>query len=193
MLRDLIKNNRSYRRFFQDETISNETLRELTDLARLSPSPRNKQSLKFILTSDRPTNALVFETLVWAAYLTNWKGPEEGERPSGYITILADRELSPSFEADMIATACGIAAQSILLGATEIDLGGCMIASINRTELRKVLKIEEKYDILMVLALGMPKEQVVFDDVKNGDVKYWRDEKQIHHVPKRTLDELIVT
>jgi len=88
----------------------------------------------------------------------------------------------------------GIAAQSILLGATEAGLGGCIIATIRKERLRQELSIPDHYEILLVLALGKPKEIVEIEVIgPDGDIKYWRDDQGIHHVPKRSLDEIIVT
>lgn len=188
MLRDLIVKNRSYRRFHQEVAISCETLRELVDLARLSASGANRQPLKYILSCEPEKNSRIFPCLGWAAYLKDWPGPEEGERPSAYIIILGDTEISRSYFVDH-----GIAAQSILLGATEKGLGGCMIASIQQQALRQALDIPERYEILLVLALGKPKETVVIEPVgPDGDIKYWRDSKGVHHVPKRSLEEIII-
>jgi len=158
MLRDLVVENRSYRRFYQDTTVSIDTLRELVDLARLSASGANRQPLKYVLSCDPRTNALVFATLAWAGYLKNWPGPEEGERPAAYIIILGDKTIAQSFGVDH-----GIAAQSILLGATERGLGGCIIGSVQRAELSRAMAIPAEYEILLVLALGKPKETVVLE------------------------------
>jgi len=188
MIRDSIIKNRSYRRFYEEVPIELETLRQLVDLARLSSSAGNLQPLKYILSSDPQKNALIFPHLAWAGYLKDWSGPGEGERPSAYIIILGDTKISQSFGCDH-----GIAAQSILLGAAEKGLGGCMIGSIKRQELRKALDIPSCYEILLILALGKPREKVVIETVgPNGDIKYWRDSEGMHHVPKRALDELIV-
>ncbi|MCX7671119.1 MAG: nitroreductase family protein [Anaerolineae bacterium] len=188
MFYDLVLKNRSYRRFYEDVAISMETLRELVNLARLTPSARNMQPLKYVLCCDRETNAAIFSTLAWAGYLTDWPGPVEGERPSAYIVVLGDKALSQSFGVDP-----GIAMQTILLGATERGLGGCMLGSIQREKLRQILNIPEQYEILNVVALGKPKETVVIDPVgPDGNIKYWRDQNQVHHVPKRSLDELII-
>jgi nitroreductase len=188
MIRDLILKNRSYRRFYEEVDISLETLRELVDLARLSASARNAQPLKYILSCDRQKNSLIFPHLAWATFLNTWSGPAEGERPSAYIIILGDTEVSRFWDYD-----AGIAAQSIMVGATEKGLGGCMIANIDRQGLRKALEIQPRYEILLVLALGKPKEKVVIETVgPGGDTKYWRDSKDVHHVPKRTLDEIII-
>jgi nitroreductase len=188
MIRDLIAKNRSYRRFHQEERISLETLRELVDLARLSASGANRQPLKYFLSTDPETNATVFRHLAWAGYLKDWPGPEEGERPSAYIIVLGDTEISQGFGVDH-----GIAAQSILLGATERGLGGCTIASIQCQALSEALQIPERFEILLVLALGKPKERVVIDPVgPDGDIRYWRDADQVHHVPKRALEDLII-
>jgi nitroreductase len=188
VLRDLVVRNRSYRRFYQDVSIDCEVLKELVDLARMSASGANKQPLKYILSCDPDTNALVFPLLAWAGYLKDWPGPVEGERPSAYIIVLGDTDVSPSVGCDH-----GIAAQSILLGATERGLGGCMMSSVQREKLREALNIPSRYEIVLVIALGKPKETVIIETVgPDGDIRYWRDDEGRHYVPKRPLEELIV-
>ena len=188
MLKDLVFKNRSYRKFHQDAPIEMETLRELVDLARLSASALNMQPLKYILSCEPQKNALIFPLLGWAAFLKDWPGPAEGERPSAYIIVLGDKEISQGFGCDH-----GIASQSILLGATEKGLGGCMIATVKRQELSQALGIAPRYEILLVIALGKPGETVVIDTVgADGNTRYWRDDQSVHHVPKRALDDIII-
>ena len=187
MLKDIVSKNRSYRRFYGDHKISSETLRELVDLARLSSSAANLQPLKFYLSSTTETNKIIFLTLGWAGYIKNWDSPVEEERPSAYIIILGDKSSPKRMEYDV-----GIAAQSILLGAVEKELGGCIFGSIKRNILTEKLNIPDKFEIMLIIALGKPKEKVVIETVKNNDIKYWRDEKEIHHVPKRSIDDLIL-
>jgi nitroreductase len=188
MVKDLVYKNRSYRRFYQDVLIAPETLKEWVDLGRMSPCGRNAQPLKYMLSYDPMKNALVFPTLAWAGYLKDWGGPVEGERPSAYIIMLGDKEISLTFGCDY-----GIAAQSILLGAVEQGFGGVMISSIQREKLAQAVGISDRYEILLVLALGKPLEEVVVEPVGVfGDIKYWRDANGVHHVPKRSLDEVIV-
>lgn len=188
MLKDLILKNRSFRRFHQDVPIELETLKELIDLARHSASGSNRQPLKYILCCDPDVNAAVYPNLAWAGFLTDWGGPAEGERPAAYIVILNDKKIAAVPGVDH-----GIAAQSMMLGAAERGLGGCMIGSIKLAGLREVLDIPEQYEILLVLALGKPAEKVVIEDVgADGSYRYYRDDEDVHHVPKRTLDELIL-
>jgi nitroreductase len=187
-IKELILQNRSYRRFHQEVIIGPGTLRELVELARLSASAGNLQPLKYILCSEAQKNASVFTHLKWAAYLKDWAGPPDGERPSGYIIILGDKNISDSVNCDH-----GIAAQSILLGAVERGLGGCIIASVGKTGLRNALNIPDRYEILLVLALGKPRETVIIEPAgSGGDIRYWRDDAGRHHVPKRSLDEIII-
>ena len=188
MFKELILKDRSYRRFHEEQPIDRQTLLELVDLGRLSASGGNVQPLKYILSSDPEKNAKIFPCLAWAGDLTDWDGPAEGERPSAYIIILGDKEIGKSFGVDH-----GIAAQSILLGAAEKGIGGCMVGSVERKNLRKALDIPERYEILLVLALGKPRETVVLEEAgPDGDIKYYRDENDVHHVPKRPLDEIIL-
>ncbi|HAD82478.1 MAG: nitroreductase [Candidatus Edwardsbacteria bacterium RIFOXYD12_FULL_50_11] len=189
MLKDIILKNRSYRRFDQDHRIDLPTLRELAELARLSGSAGNLQPLKYILVSNIDTNEKIFPFMAWAKYLKDWNGPAQGQRPSAYMIMLWDTSVCPS----KLHYDAGICAQSILLGAVEKGLGGCLLASVDREGLRKALEIDEQYEIPLVIALGKPAETVVIDDVAvNGSIKYWRDDKQAHHVPKRSLSEMII-
>ncbi|MBN1246732.1 MAG: nitroreductase family protein [Anaerolineae bacterium] len=188
MLRDLVAKNRSYRRFDESVQVPMEVLVELVDLARLSPSGANRQPLKYKLYNEQADREKIFPCLAWAGALPDWPGPAEGERPMGYVVILGDTEISQNFAVDE-----GIVAQSMMLGAVDHGFGGCMLGAINRKKLREALEIPERYEILLILALGRPAETVVIEDLEPGDnTNYWRDEEDVHHVPKRTLDELIV-
>lgn len=188
MLKDLVKKNRSYRRFYEKKKIGIQTLKSLVELARLSASSANLQPLKYFLSSTSEANQKIFSCLKWAGYLKDWPGPPEGEKPPAYIVVLGDTRISKSFGYDS-----GIAAQSILLGAVEKGFGGCIVGSIDREKLRKLLKIAKHLEIVLVIALGKPKEKVVIETVgKDGDIKYWRDKKNVHHVPKRALKDIII-
>lgn len=189
MLRDLVLRSRSIRRFKEDASVSLKALRELVDLARLTPSAANLQPLKYVISKDKALNEKVFSTLAWAGYLKDWDGPAPGERPGGYVIILGDKEVSPSFGCDH-----GIAAQTICLGAAEMGLGACMIGSIKRPELLEILELSaDRYEILLVIALGKPRERIELEPVSEpGNIEYYRDENDVHHVPKRRLEEVLI-
>lgn len=184
---ELVKKNRSYRRFNESVRISEEELISLVDLARHSASGTNRQPLKYLLYNSVDDCKRIFPFTRWAGYLTDWEGPVEGERPSAYIIILGDKSVSDTYFVDH-----GIAAQSILLGATEKGYGGCMIASIDRKGLVDKIRLPAHFEILLILALGLPVEEVVIEDIRDNNHKYWRDKNKVHHVPKRTLEELII-
>jgi nitroreductase len=188
MFRDLILKNRSYRRFYQDKPVETEVLRQLIDLARLSPNGANRQALRYMIANINKINEAIYNNIGWAGYYKNWDGPEEGEKPSAYIIILKEISAGIANTPDE-----GIAGQSILLGATEKGLGGCFIGNINRQNLARDINLDEKYSIQLVIALGYPKEQVVLEEINiTEDIKYWRDENQVHHVPKIALEDIIV-
>ncbi|MDR1198240.1 MAG: nitroreductase family protein [Prevotellaceae bacterium] len=187
MIRELIAKNRSYRRFYEDVNIDLHALKSFVDLARLSPSARNLQPLKYIISNSKKINGEIFTTLAWAGYLKDWDGPVDGERPSAYIVVVVDKNITQSKpEHDE-----GIVSQSILLGAVEHGLGGCIIVSVRRQELAKILNISEQYEIALVIALGKPKEKIVITEVKDDDIKYFRDENAVHYVPKRSIDDIV--
>lgn len=188
MLKDLIIKNRSYRRFDETVHISMKELSEMVEAARFSPYGTNIQSTKYILVNDQQVCNMITENCLWAGYLTDWNGPAEHERPTAYIVFLYDKTLQKeSMHSE------GIAAQSILLSAVEMGYGGCIIGSCKRSVLLENLKIDkERYDIAFVIALGKPKEEIILEDAIDGNIKYYRDENDCHHVPKRSLDELII-
>ena len=187
MLKDLVAGNRSYRRFYQEVTIASKTLLELIELARLTATGSNKQSLRFKPINSIEDNEKVFSCLSWAGYLADWNGPKNGEKPAGYIIILNDTKIKQNAQYDV-----GLACKSILLGAVEKGFGGCMFGSVNRKNLRQFFSIPDEYDIMLVIALGKPKEEVVIDEVVDENIKYWHDEKQVHHVPKRKLEDILL-
>lgn len=186
MLKDLLAKNRSFRRFYQEPPVVRADLEDLVDLTRLAPSGGNLQALKYHLATDAATNAKIFPCLRWAGYLKDWS-PAENERPTAYIVILRDNEITTNFLVDH-----GIASQVIRLGAIEKGIGSCVVGTIERTRLRAALEIPARYEILVVVALGRPSEQVVVEDVREGDIKYWRDDKGVLHVPKRATKDLLV-
>ncbi len=186
MIRDLVIMNRSYRRFNSKVKISVKQLESWIELARFCASGRNMQSLKYAVSVNEKINDKIFPHVGWAGYLSNWKGPEVGERPVAYIAVLHDKSLADNYFCDD-----GIAIQSILLGAVEDGFGGCIIGSFNKMRVTKILEIPAYLEILWLIALGKTAEKVVLEEVKNNDIKYWRDKNDVHHVPKRSLTEII--
>lgn len=186
-LRDLVQRNRSYRRFDATRPVEASTLEELVALARCTASAANKQPLKYVLSSAADWNGRIFDTLAWAAYLTEWPGPSPSERPTAHIVFLLDTTIAKAAEVDV-----GIAAQTILLGAVEKGLGGCMFLNIRKDALARTLGLPDHLAIVLVIALGWPVERVVLEECPAaGSIKYYRDAGGTHHVPKRGLDELI--
>jgi len=188
LFRDIVTKCRSYRRFDSSYAVKEETVRDLVELACYVPSAKNLQPLKYLPVCEPEVVALLFPCISWASYLADWPGPGEGERPQAYIVMLGDLTIGSEFACDS-----GIAAQTILLGATASGLGGCIIASLDRSKLKALLKIPDRFSILMVIALGKPVETVVIDQMANHDsVHYYRDANGIHHVPKRLPDEVLL-
>jgi nitroreductase len=183
----LVRANRSYRKFDRSRVVTEEELISLIELARMAPSSKNRQALKFVTVTEEQDISFVFRQLKWAWFLKDWEGPAEHERPPAYIMVLLDKQLNDKADFD-----AGIAAQTILLGAVERGLGGCIVRTINRYELGKYFQLPEFMEIVLILAIGKPNQIVVLDDEDyQGNMEYWTDEEGRHHVPKRSLDELM--
>ena len=184
--KEIVKKNRSYRRFYQNERITQEQLKNWIDTARYTASGANRQPTMYKLSVDEALNQEIFKNLAWAGYYKDWDGPVDGERPAGYIFLITKKDVNAQYDE-------GIAAQTILLDAVANGYGGCMLANIKRDELMKVLNISDEYKIDLCLALGKPKEEVVIDVISgDGDIKYYRDENQVQHVPKKSLEDIIL-
>ena len=187
--KELVRKNRSYRRFDASKPVGEDILADIIDTARMTPSGANRQTVRFWLVNTKSECDKVFSTLKWAGYLSDWNGPTEHERPTAYVIMLNDKSITKASTYDD-----GIIAQTITLAAVEKRLGCCILQACNSKELFRLFNIdEEKYDFSSVIAIGTPVETVVLENMKNGDVRYYRDEKQIHHVPKRTLEELVIS
>jgi nitroreductase len=189
LLKDLIIRNRTCRRFHQERLVPLDTLEELVDLARLAPSGHNRQGLKYVLVNQPAWNDRINDCLTWAGYIKGWKSPPEGEKPSAFIVMLRDVGMGPMLVQDQ-----GFAGMCILLGAVERGLAGCFLLAVDKKRLSGVLGLGDGYEIEAVVAIGHPKEQIVLEEMGvDGDVRYWRDEQGVHHVPKRGLAEIILT
>lgn len=186
-LKVLLQKTRSYRRFDESQRISEAALLSLVELTRYCSSARNQQALKFYLIYKEKDCHAVYMHTQWAGYLKDWNGPEKGERPAAYILVLKDSALTKKLHCDD-----GLAIQTIMLGATEMGLGGCILGAFNKKELMTIFKIDAQFEPLYLLALGKPAEKIVLDEMENGDTKYWRDVDQVHHVPKRLINDLII-
>jgi nitroreductase len=163
-------------------------MRDLIDLARQTPSGNNRQPLKYVISCQPEMNKAIYRTIAWAASLPEWDGPDESERPTGYVVILNDNRIgNPRMDN------VGIAAQTILLGAVSMGLGGCMFGSVKRSLLKDILALEDHLEVQLVISLGKPVEKIVLKEAQlEGSVTYYRDPDQTHYVPKRSLSEVIV-
>ncbi|WP_027359605.1 nitroreductase family protein [Desulforegula conservatrix] len=185
---ELVALNRSCRRFDGNKKVSLEEITQLVDLARLSASAANLQPLKYMISASAEMNAKIFPCLKWAGYLKDWDGPFENERPAAYVVVLHDTSVAGGAGCDH-----GIAAQSLMLGAVEKGLAGCMIAAVDRKNLGALIGLPDHMKILLVIALGYPvEERKVVTLTEETGVKYFRDDKGIHYVPKRSLEEVIL-
>lgn len=189
-LRELMKKDRTVRRFQENREVSMETLRRLVELTRYCASGRNAQPLRYVLVTSEVEKAKLFPLLKWAGYFADWDGPEEGERPAAYIVQCLDTRYGENCLCDD-----GLQLEAITLGMTSMGLGGCIIKSFNHVELPKILGIDSNYIPRYVLALGYPAEKVVIEDMtgnEEDEFKYYRSADGVHHVPKRPLEELLI-
>ncbi len=187
----IIEKTRTFRRFEQDKEIGRPILEELINLARLGGSARNSQPWQYAIVTAPGDCEKIFPYLGWAGYLSDWKGPEPGERPHCYVLCLLNRNWLKGNDKEAQFD-LGIASQNLLLGAMEKGIGGCRIGAFS-PKLADILDLGHYQELSLVIALGYPREQVLIESCKTDeDIKYWRDADDRHHVPKRRLEDILV-
>ena len=191
MLKDLILQNRSYRGYDHARKVSREELLELIDIARLCPSSVNRQPLKYLPACDEEMVRTIQKETRWAKGLPQMQLPHPGKEPAAFIVICQDDRIDPNlsrYQRDL-----GITAQSMLLRAAEMGLGGCMIGNFSAEAVKKVLSLPENLHPLLIVAIGKPDEEVIITEIgADESTGYYRDEQDRHYVPKRKLDDIIV-
>lgn len=184
---DLINTRRTIRKF-QQKPIEKEKLVRMIDAARLAPSSANKQSIKYVIVSTPQKVQEIFSYTKWAGYLQGKGTPTIDQQPTAWIILLTDTEIAN----DHLLNDLGAAAMTIQLAAVEEGLGTCWMGAIDRTKIAEVCEIPDRYSISTIIALGYPSEQPITEEIKDGNIKYYKDEEGILHVPKRTLAEVLL-
>ena len=178
-----IKTRRSIRLFKQDP-IPDHILLELVDAGRCAPSAANCQPLEYILITLPELRGMVFDCLAWAAYVKPKRNPPPDKRPVAYIIVLINKNRQL---ADYACVDAAAAIENILLAAHSLQIGSCWLGSVNRDKLAGHLSMPSDYMIDSVVALGYPDELPVMEDCKDDSTKYYLDENDRLHVPKRPL------
>lgn len=186
--KELVKVNRTCRRYDNSKEVSMKQLEELVDLARYTPCGANRQSLRFVLINDKEINEKIYDNIAWAGYLKDWDGPVKEERPTGYIVFVSDSQYGKPMLEDV-----GIASQTISLGARFEGMAVCIFKAYKEEPIKEILELGDKYNIHLVMAIGYPVEEAVIDNIKVGeDIKYYRDKNGVHHVPKIVTEDTII-
>ena len=190
MLKDLLIKDRSYRGFNENRKITRKELEELIELTRYCPSSINRQPLVYYLAYEPELVTQIQQNTFWARALKDITLPKKGEYPTAFIVVAQDLNLDANEK--LFIRDVGIVAHTILLGAVERGLGGCMIGSFMAEGVRKALNMPENMLPHLVIAIGEPAESIILEDLKeSGNVAYYRDENGLHHVPKRELKDIL--
>ncbi len=190
MLEEIIKKSRSYRKFDENVEIDKKLLEKFVDTIRFCPSARNQQVLMFKIITEKTIREKIYPHLKWAGYLTDWNGPETGERPTALIPIAVNQNRVINND-NWIHTDIGIVAQTLLLQAAEHGFGGCSIGAFSKSKISKILNAPEYVDIRLILAIGKPAQNIKIVEIdEHQNIKYWH-ENNIHYVPKRKFKDIL--
>lgn len=183
-LRRLLLHNRSYRGYDNSFVVREDQLRRIIEVATLCPSARNQQVLRFRPVLKDESDKVLSHIRLGGA-LPELHLPFPGNEPNAFVVICSTVEESKYVDMDL-----GIVAQSMLLQATEIGLGGICIGAFDHEPIKEALNLA--YEPLLVLAIGRPKESIELVECHEGDsLTYYRN-NDIHYVPKLSLDDLIL-
>lgn len=191
MIRDLAMKSRSYRGYDESRKVTREELISMVECARLAPSSVNMQPLRYYLACDEETVNKIQLLTGWARALPQLNLPHPGKRPTAFIVICQDLERNQALE--RFQKDVGIVAQTILLAATEMGLGGIMIGNYNPDKVREALELPETLRPMLIVAIGKPDEEIILTEIgPDGSLNYYRDENDVHYVPKRRLEDLLI-
>ncbi|UCE39784.1 MAG: nitroreductase family protein [Candidatus Aminicenantes bacterium] len=184
-LYDLIISRRSIRQFKTDP-ISQGILRDVVNAGRLAPSAANRQPLEFIVVDEESKKKHLFSCLKWAGYIAPEGNPKPGQEPQAYIVVLVNTDIrEKGFEWDS-----GAAIENMILAAWGKGIGSCWIISMDKDRVKEALGVPDSHKVDSVVAFGYPAEVPVIEDMKDS-IKYWKDERECLHVPKRKLEDVI--
>ncbi|MFT8314089.1 MAG: nitroreductase family protein [Clostridium sp.] len=174
-------------RSFKQDAIQVEKLKKLVDAARVAPQAANLQPLKYVIINDEKLLEPIFKTTAWAGYIRPAADPQEGQKPVAYILILVDSEIKKEgYDVD-----AGAAVENLLLTAVEEGLGTAWLGAIDRKKIKELLNIPDKYILHTLVAIGYPAETPIIEDKKDDSIKYYKDENNVLHVPKRKLEDIV--
>ncbi len=178
-----IRARRSIRKFTQ-RRIPHEDLERLVDYARLAPSGMNKQPLEYVIVDEEEVEREFFNYTSWAGSV-DWS-PTEDERPRAYIVIL----YNTAVERVTVEEDSGLAAENIMLGATEMGIGSCPLGALDEDGIRKLLSIPDDRSLCFAIGLGYPDQSIQLEDGRD-ETDYWIDDKDVLHVPKKPVEDLL--
>ncbi|MFC2029321.1 nitroreductase family protein [Chloroflexota bacterium] len=140
MVLEIIKSRRSHRRFL-DKPIPLDMLEELLEAARWAPSGGNSQPWAFVVVREP---ASVRKVKLFS--------PGLGGEPTALIILCSDQ----SADAATAIMDVSIAAQNVMLVATDQGLASCVIRSHNQTALQTLLNLPAHIEPELIVALGYP-------------------------------------
>ena len=184
LVTDLQRRCRSYRSFDESRPVTRDHLLTMLETARVCSSGMNRQPLKYRLVTEREETEALVAGVRWAALLQE-SLPPEGHHPTAFLVICHDLSVCP--EGPMSGIDVGLAAEAILLTATEMGFGGCMFGTFSPAGVKELLHLPDTMSPRLVIALGTPDEVVRVTTLPDdGSTAYYREDG-VHFVPKRDL------
>lgn len=185
-LMDLMRTNRTYRRFKQT-AVADEIIAEVLEAARNAASAANRQPLSYVVVKSQKKVEEVFALTKWAGYLPPEQGqPKAGEEPVLFIGVVENTDINKNCDTD-----AGLAIANMRLAAWAHGVGSCIIGACDRQKISEIFGLTDNQALHTVIAFGYPSHTSRIEDMKDGDVKYYLDGNRDYVVPKRRVDDVV--
>ena len=185
-LESLMEKNRSYRGYKKDFEVKREMLERIVAVNTRIASAKNQQVLRFKPVTQETGADIIVQNMKLGGLLPELHLPFEGTEPNAFIIICSTIPENKFVDIDL-----GIAAQSMLLKATEMGLNGIMIGAFNKAKITEAFNLP--YEPLLILAIGKGNETIKLKAIDEGDkLAYYRDGNGVQFVPKIHWEQLII-
>ena len=158
-IKKIISKRKSIRRY-KNKEVAGRLIREAIDSARLAPSGNNAQPTRFFIVKDEETKAKLKASDIFKQDFV-YNAPVIIVC-CGDLSVYPQEKFEPGLDDTNAMRAVrdvAIAAQNLVLRATELGLGTCYIGWMEKTKIKKVLGIDNKFVVPFAITLGYPDEK----------------------------------
>ena len=145
-LLNVILSRRSIRKY-ENKEIPQEILQQILEAGRQAPSAVNRQPFRFVVVKDHEIMKDLCDNLItrFVKYAP--------------VAIAGCADVKSLLTGKWAVVDTTIAMQNMVIAAWTLGIGSCWIGACNEEEVKKMLKIPDKWKVVALITLGYPAEQ----------------------------------